>query len=143
MHVTTVLLYGMNTAVSGAAASCFDPQLSKRYIHIVMDNGDMCRGNIIMCGQLRHGFTAAVHIGQRLCDNCFTGTYKADTVCGLKAVLAQGNVIFISKLIDGEKSYVMPCSAVFRPRISQTDNQLHRVSVPYQLFFFGRCSHVG
>ncbi len=134
---------GFNTPVSGAAASSFDSQLSKRYIHIVMDNGDVCRGNVIMCRQLCDGFTTKVHIGQRLCYYCFTGTDKTDTIYGVKAALAQGNVIEASKLIDGNESYVMPCVAVFRARIAQTDNQLHLVSVPYQLLFCSRCSLTG
>lgn len=121
---------GLYAAVPGAAASSFDSQLSKRYIHIVMDNGDVCRGNVIVCRTCCHGFTAAVHECQRLCDYRCTGPYAPDAAGSLESFLTQDYAAFTGKLIDGTKTDVVPRMAVFRARIAQADDQSHPARVP-------------
>ena len=112
---------GFDAVVAAGAALAADAQLAYGHIHIILDNSDIIRVDVIEVGVGTYGNAAEVHVGGRLDDDNFFGSAVFCHV-GTAVLFAEAYTKTACQLVNYHKADVVTGIFVFAADIAKADN---------------------
>ena len=119
---------GLHAFLAACGTLGTDPDRADRQIHIIMDDQDILRCNMIVVDSLGYCASGVVHVGQRLQQQYVfpMNPHRGDQCIPLHSKI--DGAAHLRQFINYHKATVVPCLCVFLSGISQSGNQLHSAS---------------
>ena len=112
---------GFDAVVAAGAALAADAQLTYGHIHIILDNSDIIRVDVIEVGVGTYGNAAEIHVGGRLDDDNFFGSAVFCHI-GTAVLLTEAYTKTACQLVNYHKADVVTGIFVFAADIAKADN---------------------
>ncbi len=123
-----VLLNGPQTVMPGMPAARLDAALARRKVQFVMQDRHLGRRQLKIAHRFAHRLPGQVHEGLRLQQHHLFSAQPPFRGQPLEPRAPRREIVIRGDPINGHPPDIVPVSGMFRPRIAQTHDQLHRIA---------------